>query len=65
MLVPQILFLGFFIRIDQMPVFLQWAQYLVATKYVSERRRRLLLVVNCAFFFFILEGVELGNDCGV
>lgn len=30
---PQILFLGFFIRIDQMPVFLQWVQYVCCTKY--------------------------------
>lgn len=33
LLVPQILFLGLFIRIDQMPIWLQWAQYLCATKY--------------------------------
>jgi len=32
-LVPQILFLGFFIRIDQMPVWISWANYLCSTKY--------------------------------
>jgi hypothetical protein len=32
-LVPQILFLGLFIRIDQMPVWLSWAQYLCSAKY--------------------------------
>jgi len=32
-LVPQILFLGFFIRIDQMPAWISWANYLCSTKY--------------------------------
>eukprot|EP00397_Hematodinium_sp_SG-2012_P055548 GEMP01067899.1.p1 GENE.GEMP01067899.1~~GEMP01067899.1.p1 ORF type:complete len:214 (+),score=19.16 GEMP01067899.1:229-870(+) len=32
-LVPQILFAGFFIRIAQMPIFIQWAQYLCFLKY--------------------------------
>lgn len=33
MYVPQILFAGFFIRTDQIPVFLRWAQYLCSMKY--------------------------------
>jgi len=32
-LVPQLLFLGFFISINQIPIWLQWVQYIVATKY--------------------------------
>jgi ABC-type multidrug transport system ATPase subunit len=32
-LVPQILFLGFFIQINQMPVWLSWANYLCSAKY--------------------------------
>ena len=31
--VPQILFAGFFIRIELIPVFLRWAQYLCSLKY--------------------------------
>lgn len=31
--VPQILFAGFFIKMDQIPVFLRWAQYLCSLKY--------------------------------
>jgi ABC-type multidrug transport system permease subunit len=31
--VPQILFSGFFVRIEQIPVYLRWAQYLCALKY--------------------------------
>eukprot|EP00808_Paulinella_micropora_P029614 g71858.t1 len=31
--VPQLLFAGFFIRIDQIPVWLQWAQYTCSLKY--------------------------------
>jgi len=31
--VPQLLFAGFFIRIDQIPVYLRWAQYLCSLKY--------------------------------
>jgi len=30
---PQILFLGFFIRMSEIPVFLRWAQYLCSLKY--------------------------------
>jgi ABC-type multidrug transport system ATPase subunit len=33
MLVPQLMFAGFFIRIDQIPVYLRWAQYLCSLKY--------------------------------
>lgn len=33
MYVPQILFAGFFIRTDQIPIFLRWAQYLCSMKY--------------------------------
>ena len=32
-LVPQILFLALFIRLDQMPVWISWAQYLCSAKY--------------------------------
>merc|ERR1712187_851345 len=31
--VPQILFAGFFIKTEQVPVFLRWAQYLCSLKY--------------------------------
>ena len=31
--VPQLLFAGFFIKTDQIPVFLRWAQYLCSLKY--------------------------------
>jgi len=31
--VPQLLFAGFFIRIDQIPVWLRWAQWLCSLKY--------------------------------
>jgi hypothetical protein len=31
--VPQLLFAGFFVKISQVPVFLQWAQYLCSMKY--------------------------------
>jgi len=31
--VPQILFSGFFIRVDQIPVYLRWAQYACSLKY--------------------------------
>ncbi len=31
--VPQMLFVGFFIRTSQIPVFLRWAQYLCSLKY--------------------------------
>lgn len=31
--VPQMLFSGFFVRLDQIPSFLRWAQYLCALKY--------------------------------
>jgi hypothetical protein len=31
--VPQMLFAGFFVRIEQIPVYLRWAQYLCALKY--------------------------------
>ena len=30
--IPQVLFAGFYTRIDQIPVFLRWAQYLYVTK---------------------------------
>jgi ABC-type multidrug transport system ATPase subunit/ABC-type multidrug transport system permease subunit len=33
LLVPQILFAGFFIKMDLIPVFLRWAQYLCSLKY--------------------------------
>ena len=33
LLVPQILFAGFFIRTEQIPVWLRWAQYLCSLKY--------------------------------
>lgn len=33
MLVPQILFLGFFIQINQLPEWLQWVRWVVATKF--------------------------------
>ena len=32
-LVPQMLFVGFFVAIDKIPVFLRWAQYLCSLKY--------------------------------
>ena len=31
--VPQILFCGFFVKAEQIPVFLRWAQYLCGLKY--------------------------------
>ena len=31
--VPQMLFAGFFVRTDQIPIFLRWAQYLCSLKY--------------------------------
>jgi len=31
--VPQLLFAGFFVRISQIPLFLQWVQYLCSLKY--------------------------------
>jgi ABC-type multidrug transport system permease subunit len=31
--VPQLLFVGFFVRINQIPTFLRWAQYLCSLKY--------------------------------
>ena len=31
--VPQLLFAGFFIKTEQIPVFLRWAQYLCSLKY--------------------------------
>lgn len=31
--VPQMLFAGFFVKMSQIPVFLQWAQYLCSLKY--------------------------------
>lgn len=31
--VPQLLFAGFFVKMSQVPVFLQWAQYLCSMKY--------------------------------
>ena len=31
--VPQILFAGFFIRLNQIPIFLRWAQYLCGLSY--------------------------------
>ncbi len=31
--VPQMLFAGFFVKISQIPIFLQWAQYLCSLKY--------------------------------
>jgi ABC-type multidrug transport system permease subunit len=31
--VPQLLFAGFFIRTEQIPVFMRWAQYLCSLKY--------------------------------
>lgn len=31
--VPQMLFVGFFIRTEKIPVFLRWAQYLCSLKY--------------------------------
>ena len=34
--VPQILFLGFFVNISQIPVWLSWAQYLCMTKYALD-----------------------------
>lgn len=33
LLVPQLLFAGFFIRVEQIPIYLRWAQYLCSLKY--------------------------------
>ena len=33
LLVPQLLFAGFFVKTSQIPVFLRWAQYLCSLKY--------------------------------
>jgi hypothetical protein len=33
--VPQLLFAGFFIQTDKIPIFLRWAQYLCGIKYVN------------------------------
>jgi ABC-type multidrug transport system ATPase subunit len=32
-LVPQIMFAGFFVRVDQIPIYLRWAQYLCSLKF--------------------------------
>ncbi len=40
--VPQLLFVGFFVRINQIPRFLQWAQYLCSLKYAMN----LLVIVE-------------------
>jgi hypothetical protein len=34
--IPQILFIGFYARISQIPVFLRWAQYLCAMSYATK-----------------------------
>ena len=49
--VPQLLFAGFFIKTDQIPVFLRWAQYLCSLKYAIN-------LILCIEF-------DVGNDsCG-
>lgn len=47
--VPQLLFAGFFIRIQDIPVFLRWAQYLCSLKFA----------INLALI------VEFGEPCSM
>mmetsp|Transcript_14598 Transcript_14598/g.55151 ORF Transcript_14598/g.55151 Transcript_14598/m.55151 type:complete len:132 (-) Transcript_14598:137-532(-) len=33
--VPQLLFIGFFVRVEDIPIFLRWAQWLCSLKYAA------------------------------
>ena len=65
---PQILFLGFFIQINQLPSWLQWVQYLVATKYglnlalLTEFDPTLCLPQNCPAWANILVFNDVKGD---
>jgi hypothetical protein len=47
--VPQMLFAGFFVRIEQIPAYLRWAQYLCALKY-------------CLNLIMVIEFSDCGKD---
>ena len=56
LLVPQMLFAGFFIKTSQIPIFLRWAQYLCSLKYALN----LILIIefnpknpNCSSIYYI------------
>jgi predicted nucleic acid-binding Zn ribbon protein len=57
--VPQILFAGFFIRTDQIPVFLRWAQYLCSMKYAMN----LVLLSEFRLDRPNCQGAEAADNC--
>ena len=64
LIVPQLLFSGFFIQVELIPAFLRWAQYLVSSTFCCRFMQLSMMIISQIAFYYCPVFIDICNSFG-